>query len=78
MISFFDKPSLVRRVRQARVAGWPGREPSRVITIRHSAWLASRLPPRLRRCRLTLPEEAGMGAAPHGCAHELSLRSRSG
>jgi len=35
----------------------------RVITIRHSAWLASRLPPRLSRCRpATLPEEAGIGA----------------
>jgi hypothetical protein len=37
-----------------------------VITIRHRAWLASRLPPRLRRCRLTLPEEAGIGATAHG------------
>ena len=60
------------------MAGWPGRDPSRVITIRHSAWLAWRSPPRLSRCRLTLPDEAGIGAAPHRCAHELSLRSRSG
>ena len=60
------------------MAGWPGRDPSRVITIRHSAWLAWRSPPRLSRFRLTLPEEAGIGATPHRCAHELSLRSRSG
>src|SRR5215471_16550390 len=78
MISFFESPSLVRRSTYARVAGWPGREPIRVITIRHSAWLASRFPPRLSRCLLVFPEEAGIGATPHRCAHELSLRSRSG
>ncbi len=40
----------------------PGAEP--VITIRHSAWLAWRSPPWLSRYRLTLPEEAGIGATP--------------
>ena len=30
-------------------------------TIRHSAWLAWRFPPRLRRWRVTLPEDAGEG-----------------
>ena len=75
MISLFDSPSLLRRPAQARVAG---RDFSRVITIRHSALLASRFPPRLSRCRLVFPEEAGIGATPHRCAHELSLRSRPG
>jgi hypothetical protein len=40
---------LLRRSAQARVAGW---DFSRVITIRHSALLASRFPPRLSRCLL--------------------------
>ena len=42
------------------MAGW---DFSRVITIRHSALLASRFPPRLSRCRLVFPEEAGIGDA---------------
>jgi hypothetical protein len=37
------------------------------------ARLASRLPPRLRRCRTTLPEEASMGATPQRLAKEASL-----
>ena len=48
MISLSGRPSLVRRSTWARVAGW---DLIRVITIRHSAWLASRLPPRLSRYR---------------------------
>src|SRR5688572_1245192 len=39
------------------------------------AALASRLPPRLRRCLTTLPEEASMGATPHRLAKEASLLS---
>src|SRR5829696_34435 len=35
--------------------------------------LASRLPPRLRRCLTTLPEEASMGETPHSLAKEASL-----
>ena len=50
----------------------------RVMTIRHRAWLASRLPPRLRRCRRVFPEDAGIGATAHMCAQAASLRSRSG
>jgi len=41
----------------------------RVITIRHRAWLASRLPPGLSRRRVTFPDEAGIGATAHRCAH---------
>src|SRR5918994_2921209 len=35
--------------------------------------LASRLPPRFRRCLTTLPEEASTGATPHRLAKETSL-----
>jgi hypothetical protein len=55
------------------VAGWAL---IRVTTIRHRAWLASRLPPRLRRWRRVFPEDAGIGATAHICAHAASLRSR--
>src|SRR5215213_5924621 len=41
----------------------------------YSARLASRLPPRLRRCRTTLPEEASTGETPHRLAKEASLLS---
>jgi hypothetical protein len=37
-----------------------------------------RSPPGLSRRRTVLPEEAGIGAAPHRCAQAASLRSRSG
>jgi hypothetical protein len=60
MISGLDKPSLLRRATWARVGEC---EPIRVVIIRHRAWLACRSPPRLSRCRDTLPEEAGIGAA---------------
>jgi hypothetical protein len=54
--------SLVRRSRRIRAR-----------QIIYSARLASRLPPRLRRCRTTLPEEASMGETPHRLAKEASL-----
>src|SRR5215213_9048530 len=54
--------SLVRRSRRIRAR-----------QIMYSARLASRLPPRLRRCRTTLPEEASMGETPHRLAKEASL-----
>jgi hypothetical protein len=43
--------------------------------IMYSARLASLLPPRLRRCLTTLPEEASRGATPHRLAKEASLPS---
>ena len=54
--------SLVRRSRRIRAR-----------QIMYSARLASRLPPRLSRCRTTLPEEASMGETPHRLAKEASL-----
>jgi hypothetical protein len=40
----------------------------------YSARLASRFPPRLRQCRMTLPEEASVGETPHrSLAKEASL-----
>jgi hypothetical protein len=50
----------------------------RTMTIRHSALLAIRSPPRFSRCRLVLPEEAGSGATPHTLAKAGSLDRRSG
>lgn len=47
-------------------------------TMRHSALLASRLPPRLSRWRTILPEDASTGLAPHRAAEEASVRIRSG
>src|SRR5215211_5119732 len=46
----------------ATISAHPARQ------IMYSARLASRLPPRLRRCLTTLPEEASMGATPHRLA----------
>src|SRR6266508_2809435 len=48
------------------------------MTIRHSALLAIRSPPRFSRCRLVLPEEAGSGATPYSLAKAASLDNRSG
>jgi hypothetical protein len=45
----------------------------RAREVMYSARLASRFPPRLRRWRTTLPEEASMGATPHRLAKEASL-----
>src|SRR5215204_2335536 len=59
--------SLVRRSR-----------PIRTMQIMYNARLASRLPPRLRRCRTTLPEEAWTGETPQRLAKEASLFNLSG
>jgi hypothetical protein len=45
----------------------------RARQIMYSARLASRFPPRLRRCLTTLPEEASMGETPQRLANEASL-----
>ena len=68
---------VLRRGVVRRRRGCVGRELMRVNTIRHSAWLAWRLPPRLSRCRVVLPEEAWIGATPQRCAKAASVRSRS-
>src|SRR5918993_4454591 len=70
MISRLLLPSAVRLatyslVRRSRLI--------RARQIMYSARLASRLPPRLRRCRTTLPVEASMGETPHRLAKEASL-----
>ena len=48
------------------------------MTMRHSALLALRSPPRLSRLRLVRPEEASIGATPHRWAKAASLRRRPG
>src|SRR5829696_8088185 len=70
MISRLLLPSAVRLATYSCV-----RESRRIRArqIMYSARLASRLPPRLRRCLTTLPEEASMGATPHRFAKEASL-----
>src|SRR5216683_4846277 len=50
----------------------------RVNTIRHKAWPSWRSPPGLSRWRVTFPDDAGIGAAPHRCAQAASLCSRPG
>ena len=70
MISRLLFPSAVRLatyscVRRSRLM--------RAKQIMYSARLASRLPPRLRRCLTTLPEEASMGETPQRQAKEASL-----
>ena len=70
MISRLLLPSAVRLATYSRVRG------SRLIRARqtmYSARLASRLPPRLRRCRTIFPEEASMGDTPQRLANEASL-----
>ena len=42
------------------------------------ALLPARSPPRCRRCRLVLPDDAGIGATPQRWANAASLRNRSG
>ena len=66
-----------------RRCAWPrrlgcARRASRHKAITYSARLASRLPWRLRRWRIVLPEDAGIGAAPHRWANAASSLSRSG
>ena len=50
----------------------------RVVAMSCSALLSARSPPRLRRCRVTRPLEAGMGAAPASFANAASLGQRPG
>src|SRR5215210_8501431 len=50
----------------------------RTTQIKCRARLASRLPPRLRRCLTTLPEDASTGETPQRLAKEASLPSLSG
>ena len=75
MISAVDLPCLVRRWTSARVGRCQAIRPT---AISYNAQFASWLPPRFSRCRVTLPEDAGIGATPHKCANAASLRSRSG
>jgi hypothetical protein len=49
-----------------------------VKTIRHSAELACRSPPRLSRWRRCFPEEAAAGLEPHSAAKLASVCSRPG
>lgn len=69
-LAFADAPFDIARV--------VGSQRSRTDTIRHTAMLASRLPPRLSRCRCCLPEDASSGDTPQGAATEASDLSRSG
>ena len=48
------------------------------MTTTQRALLAWRSPPRLSRQRVTLPDDAWMGATPHRCAHAASERNRWG
>ena len=75
MTSRLERPSLVRRSMYSRVRGSKER---RVMTMRHRAWLALRSPPRSRRWRVTLPEDASIGATPQRWAQVASDRRRSG
>ena len=50
----------------------------RTTQIRCRARLASRLPPRSRRWRTTLPEEASTGDTPQRLANDASLPNLSG
>src|ERR671918_704832 len=50
----------------------------RVITTTQRAAFAWRSPPRLSRQRVTLPDDAWMGATPHRCAHAASERNLPG
>ena len=62
MISMVVLPAAVRRAMLACVRGSVA---IRVKTIRQRAEFAWRSPPRLRRWRRCLPEEASTGLAPH-------------
>ena len=70
MISRLLLPSAVRLATYSCVRG---SRRIRARQIMYSARLASLLPPRLRRCLTTLPEEASMGETPHRLAKEASL-----
>ena len=75
MISFRFFPSASRLATYCWVAAsWR----IRVVAIRHSAWLAWRLPPRFSRCRTVCPDDAWTGLAPHSAANDFSDFIRSG
>src|SRR5215207_10526503 len=74
-ISLLLLPSAVRLATYSRVRSTQLIRPSASTC---SARLASRLPPRFRRWRAVLPEEAGTGATPHRRAKDASLLSLSG
>src|SRR4051812_32694723 len=75
IISLLLLPSAVRLATYSRVRSSQLIRPSASMC---SARLASLLPPRLRRWRSVLPEEAGTGATPHKRAKDPSLLSLSG
>jgi hypothetical protein len=68
-------PSEVRRRTYSRVRA---SQFTRVIAMRHRAVFSRLSPPRLRRWRWVLPEDAGNGVTPQRAANEASDRSRSG
>src|SRR6266581_3420087 len=72
MTSLVVLPSAIRRARSSLV-GWCQR--NLTITIRCSAALAWRSPPRLRRWRTAVPEDASKGHAPHRIATQ-ALRAQ--
>ena len=75
MTSLVVMPSARRRAMYFWVGSCQRR---RTTTARCRAALACRFPPRLSRCRLVLPEDAGIGLAPHRAAKAASECSRSG
>ena len=75
MISHLLLPSAMRLARYSRVRL---SLPIRTTQIMFRARLASRLPPRLRRCRTTFPEDASMGDTPQRLANEASLLNLCG
>ena len=75
MASSFDLPSAILRPTKAWVFLSVR---SRLIAIMCRARLAWRSPPRLSRCRLVLPDDAGSGEVPQSMAQAASERSRSG
>ena len=72
MISRLVRPPAVRRATSSTV-GWWSR--MRTTTVRWRAAFACRCPPRWRRCRpVVIPDEAGIGQAPHSFAKAASER----
>ena len=69
MASSFDLPSAILRPTKAWVFLSVR---SRLIAIMCRARLAWRLPPRLSRCRLVLPDDAGSGEVPQSMAQAAS------
>jgi hypothetical protein len=63
-------PAAIRRSISGRAGGWPR---SWVTATRWMAAFSCRLPPRLSRCRVLLPDQTGMGATP-ACMAKWALR----